>query len=226
MIKMIKTWLLIILNLSLLSNISSQIIDCEWEKNEPIEDQIIKFKNGKIWIKNLLVNDTLWRYEFTTSGELKLKTQIIQLIYGDTLRQLNEDTYEEYVYVTLFKKDTPDGKFIRYFDNQKIEEKGAYLKGKKIGEWKEYFISGQLKRILNYNDNGKKKGNYKEYYSNGNVKVIGQYQIEKIAKRKTWFDPEIYEVLNKKIFYECEIKKGKWQYFSKKGELKDEIEFE
>ncbi|MFK8009246.1 MAG: toxin-antitoxin system YwqK family antitoxin [Saprospiraceae bacterium] len=220
----LKICLLIILNIWFLNPMKSQIIDYDWNINELIENQIQKFSDGNVRIKNLQPNDTIWRYEFTTCGELKIEAQISQLVFGDSTIKFNEDTYEELLYITYFKKDIPNGKFIKYFDNGKIEEKGNYLNGNKFGNWKEYFTSGKVKRITIYNKKGKREGNYVEYYSNGKVK--GRYAIKKIVQKKTWFDGETYEEFEGESVFEYEIKKGKWQYFSKYGKLQSEVEYQ
>jgi len=208
--------LLVVLSLIALSS-AAQVIDCEWKKNELVENQIVKFANGESWIKNLLIGDTIWRYEYTKSGDLKIKAQVSQLVYCDTLITFDFDTYEEYFELSYYRKDIPNGAFVKYHANGKIKEEGFFLEGHRFGKWKEYFISGQLKKEINYNKRGKREGIYSDYFASGKVKTKGQYEIKKIIKEKIWFDSETYEEFKGESIFEYEVKKGEWQYFSRSG---------
>jgi len=66
---------------------------------------------------------------------------------------------------------------------QQIREKGKYISGKKIGEWKYYYKNGQLeKKILFYNDSSY----FKEYYKKNGKALIkdgnGTFKSSKLLK--------------------------------------------
>ena len=60
-----------------------------------------------------------------------------------------------------------------YYDNDKLEFEGKYIKWEKNGKVKEYFNDGNLKFEGEYL-NGEKNGLCKEYYY-GNLKFEGEY---------------------------------------------------
>ncbi len=131
---------LLFLSLCSLSPTTAQIIQPNWDHEEPIEKQFQKFENGQIWIKNFQRKDTLWRTEFTTGGDLSIKAQITQVVFGDTITEFNVDRYEEIYYVMLFKKDLLDGRFIQYFANGKIKEKASMQMVKKSVNGRNIFL--------------------------------------------------------------------------------------
>lgn len=91
---------------------------------------------------------------------------------------------------TMFYKDNPS----------KVESKGAYKHGawtslNMVGEWKFYYLNGQLKEI-GYYSSGDKNGIWKVYYENGQLSEIGSY--------------DSYN----------EYKSGKWKYYNANGKLR------
>jgi hypothetical protein len=61
-----------------------------------------------------------------------------------------------------------------YQPNQKVEE-GFYENDKKVGAWKYYFCSGNIKSVVNFL-NGQPIGNVVVYHENGKVAEEGEWQ--------------------------------------------------
>ena len=69
-----------------------------------------------------------------------------------------------------------------------IKSRGEYKKGTKIGEWRFYYPSGELKRIDFYSEQGEKDGTSKEYYENGNVRSEHIWQNNELEFQFVYFD--------------------------------------
>jgi len=72
------------------------------------------------------------------------------------------------------KNGSLDGGWVKWYSDGKKEEEGVYLKGKKIGSWSKYSMSGIVVEELNYDTYGR---NLYEitYYNNGTVKKYCDY---------------------------------------------------
>ena len=68
-----------------------------------------------------------------------------------------------------------------YYDKEqtKLDEEYYEINGKKEGEYKEYYMNGNLKVICNYINN-KLNGKYKLYHYNGYLDLICNYVDGKI----------------------------------------------
>lgn len=70
-----------------------------------------------------------------------------------------------------FKDDFLEGKWIFYFDKNKIKAEGTYKKDIKIGLWKYYRTNGILNYEINCNEYGLANGLSKFYDSKGNLQI-------------------------------------------------------
>lgn len=97
-----------------------------------------------------------------------------------------------------------------------INSRGEFSKGTKIGEWKYYYPTGELKRIDFLTEQGEKDGSSKEYYKNGNIRSRHNWQHNELELQFVYFD-------NGEIKYEAKFKGNtieSFKIFYKTGELK------
>ena len=96
--------------------------------------------------------------------------------------------------------------------------KGQIIKGKREGEWLQYYANGSLESKSNYKD-GKEEGEVFWYYQNGRLEISGNY---KDGKEEGGFIS--YDV-NGRIVYKYNYKLGKldgeWLHYYETGELKE-----
>ncbi|HLP11707.1 MAG TPA: hypothetical protein VK177_07200 [Flavobacteriales bacterium] len=63
----------------------------------------------------------------------------------------------------------------RGYDSLAVVEEGAYDKGKKRGNWTQYYPSGKLKSVIEYKS-GRPSGHFKTYYENGCLEEEGTWK--------------------------------------------------
>ncbi|NTW31826.1 MAG: toxin-antitoxin system YwqK family antitoxin [Bacteroidetes bacterium] len=147
--------------------------------------------------------------------------------------------------VNRFDNDSlKTGKWVKFYDNGKLQSEYYYKAGVKEGYFKEYDIEGNLINIVKYINGEIQKDAVEvgkmdiktEYYSNGQIKYIGSFKnnIPEGVKREYSEDGKI---INSKIFKngveigngiidEQGIKQGPWKDYYESGELKDEGTFD
>lgn len=76
-----------------------------------------------------------------------------------------------------------DGEFKEYWLNGQVKNIGTYKNDKKEGEWKEYDVEGKIKTMGIYKED-KKEGEWKVYNNRGNVDSIVLYKEDK--KEDEW----------------------------------------
>ena len=91
-----------------------------------------------------------------------------------------------------------NGLEIKYYDNGVIKIKGAYLLGKREGQWVSFYKNGHPWSEDTYKE-GLKDGPTTAWFENGEKRYEG--------------------------FYTKETKTGKWSFWNEKGELAKEINF-
>ncbi len=79
-----------------------------------------------------------------------------------------------------------DGIQKEYFKSGKLRGVGKYKDGKKIGEWTEYYETGEIHRVYNVNKNGYEDGKIINYFENGNKcieftkrngNIVGEFKV-------------------------------------------------
>lgn len=123
-----------------------------------------------------------------------------------------------------------------YYPSGKPKWEGRYEWSKtapscKIGEWKEYYENGQLKKSSNYQHVGEEVfetdlyGSYKEYYADGTVALDGAYGYSKTYDTVKLIDPTtgIEKAIPKRKY--TTTKSGIWRYYNKDGTLKYKEEY-
>lgn len=68
-----------------------------------------------------------------------------------------------------------NGKFISYYEDGTIKDKGYYKMGVKVGKWKSFSAGGSLISEVSFNNLGKKDGIWKVWNDNGELSAIMIY---------------------------------------------------
>ena len=96
--------------------------------------------------------------------------------------------------------------------------KGKIIKGKREGEWLEYYRNGSLESKSNFKD-GKEEGELFWYYQNGKLEIKGNYKGGKEEGEFLSYD------VNGRIVYKYNYKEGEldgeWLHYYGNGELKE-----
>lgn len=80
-----------------------------------------------------------------------------------------------------------DGKYVRYYFDGKVEEKGSYDSGIKTGTWMKYFPDQKLEYRGRY-QNGSKVGSWQYFYPSGIQEAEEKYTSEgKLLSRITYY---------------------------------------
>lgn len=138
--------------------------------------------------------------------------QSFDLFEGDTINCSDENNNKQGNWI-IFKNRT----------TQKLQE-GTYLKGKKEGIWKSYYVNGNIKSEISYIQ-GKKKGDARIFYENGNIAEEGTWMVDKwVGKYKSYYR-------NGKLSYlwnynDLGTRSGYQQYFYENGNIKIEGEWQ
>jgi len=86
-----------------------------------------------------------------------------------------------------------EGDFIGYYESDSLWITGKLANNFKIGEWIEYYPSGNVMSKSNYDESGKLDGPYVEYHENKQIKTSGQFdsennRIEDRSQAGTWIE--------------------------------------
>jgi hypothetical protein len=85
------------------------------------------------------------------------------------------------------KKGKREGEYLNYYDNGQLENEGNYKNGEREGEYLNYYDNGQLENEGNYK-NGKEEGEYVRYYKNGQLSLKGTYKNGKEEGEWVFYD--------------------------------------
>jgi len=138
--------------------------------------------------------------------------QSFEIINNDTLNYTDAAGLKQKHWVFYGKMKKLPG----YNEDSKVEE-GNYLDNKKIGLWKNYFATGNLKNELTYVNN-RPSGYAKMYYANGKIEEEGLWENNKwIGKYKRYYE-------NGNLSYEWGYNKegkreGVQKYFHENGKI-------
>ncbi len=115
--------------------------------------------------------------EYSTAGELLMEGH-------STMRD------------TLFR----EGLF-RFYRDSTLTSEGCYHNDKPVGEWRDFYSSGKVRVVRNYNDEGSYHGMFTVYYPNGAVRRSDRYKNGRLKEGKcftasgadtAWFAYELY----------------------------------
>jgi len=120
-----------------------------------------------------------------------------------------------------------------YYDNGNLKVSGVVKYDKKVGEWKSYYVSGELESVANFeyilgDGYGKnrisRKVHTKEFYENGNTKQTGTYlNDKKTGEWKTYYKSGQLEKIG---IYKNGNRNDEDKTYYKNGQLKLFLKFE
>ena len=96
-------------------------------------------------------------------------------------------------------------------------ENGKFKKGKRVGEWVEYWENGQLKVKGTFKDGKPKDGPWESYHKNGQLREKGNIKDGKQDGLWEWYF-EDGQIDHKRNFKDGKPD-GLWEYFNKDGSL-------
>lgn len=141
------------------------------------------------------------------------QTAIAQSTNSDTLNQIDPATGNKVGYWIVLNSVK---KLPNYSMEAKVEE-GKYAESKKVGIWKMYFPSGNIKSEITYTNN-KPSGYAKMYYENGKVQEEGNWENNRwVGDYKTYYE-------NGQPFYDFKYttagkRDGEQTYFYEDGKV-------
>ena len=119
-------------------------------------------------------------------------------------------------------KGKREGEWLEYYKNGEVKEKSNFKDGKAEGESLRYYKSGELKNKNNWKD-GKLEGERLYYYKNGQLWRKNNYKDGKLKGEEFWY----YESgeLEYKYNYKNGKPEGEWLDYYKNGQLKEKSNF-
>jgi len=103
----------------------------------------------------------------------------IRNVYDENGNVLNSGPYRKNTPIGVHREYTANGEIVGskiYDDFGRVISIGIVNeKGERIGEWKNYYMSGNIKSEGNYTNN-KKEGKWTYYYVNGNIEQTGNFR--------------------------------------------------
>ncbi|MDR0368417.1 MAG: hypothetical protein LBH82_04675, partial [Bacteroidales bacterium] len=102
------------------------------------------------------------------------------------------------------------GDWKEYYETGELRAAGKYLHSRPIGKWKYYFENGKIEITGNYTRTGEKDGEWIWYYSNGNLLSIENYAdgLEEGESITLSVDGDTLE----HGFYTDGLEEGRWSY--------------
>lgn len=91
---------------------------------------------------------------------------------GKWLFYFNNDKVK---HVLTYTNNRPDGYAVFYYKNGNKREEGTWKNNKWIGEYKYYYKNGNIRNDWKYNPNGQRTGVQKYYYETGQLMIEGEW---------------------------------------------------
>jgi antitoxin component YwqK of YwqJK toxin-antitoxin module len=88
------------------------------------------------------------------------------------------------------KKGVPNGKFLKFYENGKLREKGIFLDNHFSDTLYRYYQNGNLESMVVYNEKGEETGINKYFHDNGNIALVYEKQDNKIANKISWYNQD------------------------------------
>lgn len=104
------------------------------------------------------------------------------------------------------------GPFEVYFENGNLKTKGQYKNNNRVGGWKGYYKTGELRTEFSYNSKGKRTRLYKQYFKDGTT----MYEVKKVDKK--FIETKYYE--SGGVFFERILENGYYKEYYEDGTLK------
>jgi antitoxin component YwqK of YwqJK toxin-antitoxin module len=133
--------------------------------------------NGKLLSSGYVVNglrDKLWHWYFPNQ----------QVYYR---QEFNHEKRRTDFLVETELIGTEHGKYERFYDNGKLEERGSYDTGYKTGLWEKFYRSGKKEFMGNYKNNTR-VSNWIYFFPNEKVEALEFFQASgEFIERKTFY---------------------------------------
>lgn len=84
-------------------------------------------------------------------------------------------------HILTYTNNRPNGYAIFYYKTGKKREEGTWKNNRWIGDYKYYYENGNVRNDWKYNNNGKRTGVQKYYHENGQLKIEGSWNNGKEA---------------------------------------------
>jgi uncharacterized protein len=183
--------------------VPEKVLSRQFDLDRPY--QVIQYKHG------LLHGEFVENYP---SGALKFKANLVS---GKL-----EGSYEAYhenggIQVKgTFRQDKPHQEWHRFFANGIQESLEYYYNGLRVGNWKWFHETGQLRESIAFVQDVK-QGSYQSFYQNGQVQEKGVFEKnEKIGSWQTYFDNG---QLASQESFSFGLPDGAWEYYTIDGKL-------
>ena len=111
-----------------------------------------------------------------------------------TKKDMNSEKIREQCYVLKKKKFVKNGTYKLFHENAVLKVAGQYDNNKRVGEWKEYDMSGNLKRLQSF-EKGRKTADSRVgiwYWYYENEEVIAGFDYDKKAKIDVEIRVDVY----------------------------------
>ncbi|MDT8412427.1 MAG: tetratricopeptide repeat protein [Vicingaceae bacterium] len=126
-------------------------------------------------------------------------------------------------YKVSYKNNKIDGLITILYENGKTKSIINFSEGKRKGEEKEFYFSGNKKSVFS-NLNDEPEGDYISYYENGNVESKGKYKQGTMIGNWQYFNPNGEKT--EEVFYDEKGKKtGVYKQYDIDGVLFNEIDY-
>ena len=89
--------------------------------------------------------------------------------------------------IAEYKNGVPRGKFLKFYENGKLREKGVFLDNHFSDTLFRYYQNGNLESIVVYNEKGEENGTNKYFHDNGNVALVYEKQDNQISDKISWY---------------------------------------
>ncbi len=91
---------------------------------------------------------------------------------GKWLFYFNNDKVK---HVLTYTNNRPDGYAVFYYKNGNKREEGTWKNNKWVGDYKYYYKNGNVRNEWKYNQNGQRTGVQKYYYESGQLMIEGEW---------------------------------------------------
>ena len=93
-------------------------------------------------------------------------------------------------FIAEYTKGVPNGKFLKFYENGKLREKGIFLDNHFSDTLYRYYQNGNLESMVVYNEKGEETGINKYFHDNGNIALVYEKQDNKIANKISWYNQD------------------------------------
>lgn len=136
-------------------------------------------------------------------GTLKSKTEKVDGEY------LGTGYYENGA--LKYTRELETGYYKDYFESGAIKTEANYFEYDLVGQWKRYYLNGQLEWLVTYKK-GYREGLYKQYYESGDIKLEGSNTKDKVdGEEKRYLENNILHWVGA---YKKGLLNGKWTKFN------------